>query len=594
MVLAGLDWLATADVASMPVSVHAAVLRGLEQATSVQTAARSRVLSAFTAQAGYENDGQGSPRTWLTWQTRVTGAAASATVGWARRLRAHPAVGDALAARQITQSWARQVCDWTDQLPEDARGDADLILLAAAAGGAGLDDLASLADQIRRRVAPPDTDGDDGFDDRRVWLSTTFEGAGTLRGDLTPQCAAALRAVLDALGKKADRSDLRSKAQRDHDALQEALTRLIAADCLPDRAGLPTTILLHADLDDLIDRAATDTRPDSGPDEHADPDEHGDQAGTRGPGGPRGVTSDAGGDDDAVGDDVADRPGGPGPAGDSSWPGGTGTTGPAGDGLGVITRPAWPGPAARPGDLCDARIIPIVTGRVDHDLLDRLSASLAAQLGIGNHDDPGGNPPGLSPGTGPPDPGRSTSLGTGPPSLGSDTSPRPSPGLGTGPPRPGTGPPGHGSAPVTRADLRELLLRHSVALLSGPGGLASLLRTGTLPRPAGSVSLPLDVGTATDTIPPHLRRAVIARDKHCGAPGCRQPPAACDVHHIIPRSRGGPTSLTHMILLCHFHHYIFVHQWGWTITLNADGTTTAISPDRTRQYHSHAPPTAAA
>jgi Domain of unknown function (DUF222) len=262
MVRAGLGWLASADVASLPSAVLGDVLRGLEAAVSVQTAARARVLSDFTAQAGPEEDGQGSPRAWLTWQTRVTGAAASAAVGWTRRLRAHPAVGDALAAGQVTQSWARQLCDWTDKLPDDARGDSDLILLAAAAGGAGLGDLASLADQIRRRVAPPDKDGDDGFDDRRVWLSTTFEGAGTLRGELTPRCAAALRAVLDALGKKADRSDLRSKAQRDHDALLEALTRLIAEDCLPDRAGLPTTILLHADLEDLLARAVGDACPD--------------------------------------------------------------------------------------------------------------------------------------------------------------------------------------------------------------------------------------------------------------------------------------------------------------------------------------------
>jgi hypothetical protein len=55
-----------------------------------------------------------------------------------------------------------------------------------------------------------------------------------------------------------------------------------------------------------------------------------------------------------------------------------------------------------------------------------------------------------------------------------------------------------------------------------------------------------------------------------------------------------PTNLTNMILLCRFHHHIYVHEWGWTITLNPDGTTTATSPDRTRQYHSHAPPAATA
>ena len=35
-----------------------------------------------------------------------------------------------------------------------------------------------------------------------------------------------------------------------------------------------------------------------------------------------------------------------------------------------------------------------------------------------------------------------------------------------------------------------------------------------------------------------------------------------------------------------------VHTWGWTITLNPDGTTTMTNPDKTRVYHSHSPPPA--
>ena len=142
---------------------------------------------------------------------------------------------------------------------------------------------------------------------------------------------------------------------------------------------------------------------------------------------------------------------------------------------------------------------------------------------------------------------------------------------------------------------RELILRQAIALLSGPSGLAARLRTGTLTGPAASVSLPLDIGTATDTIPAHLRRAVIARDRHCAWPGgCGQRPAACQVHHLIPRSHGGRTVLTNLGLFCTFHHLIVIHQWGWTVVLNADGTMTATSPDRTRTLRSHSPPATAA
>jgi hypothetical protein len=156
--------------------------------------------------------------------------------------------------------------------------------------------------------------------------------------------------------------------------------------------------------------------------------------------------------------------------------------------------------------------------------------------------------------------------------------------------RPGDGGAGGG---LGRAAARELILRHAVALLSGPDGLAAWLRTGTLPPPAASVSLPLDIGAVTDVVPAHLRRAIITRDRHCAAPGCDVPPAACHVHHIIPRSQGGTTSLTNCLLLCGFHHLILIHRWGWTITLHPDGTTTITSPGG-RTLHSHSPPPATA
>jgi hypothetical protein len=134
---------------------------------------------------------------------------------------------------------------------------------------------------------------------------------------------------------------------------------------------------------------------------------------------------------------------------------------------------------------------------------------------------------------------------------------------------------------------------NAVALLSGPAGLASRLRTGFfLAGPAASISLPLDVGTATDTIPPHLRRAVILRDQHCGFPGCTT--TECQVHHIIPLSEGGATCLENLTLACTFHHLIAVHAWGWKLILNADGTKTAISRDGRRVLHSHDPPKACA
>ena len=198
-----LAYLATADATALTTAEQADCLRSLERAESVRTAAHARVLAAFNAGCGYEDDGHGSARSWLRWQTRVTGAAAAAEMAWTRRLAAHPAVADSLAAARVSASWARQICDWTDLLPPAARPDADIILLTAAAAGAELADLAGLADELRRRTAAPDEDGDDDGSGRSVRLDLHYRGHGHLRGDLTPRCAAALQAILDALGKKA-------------------------------------------------------------------------------------------------------------------------------------------------------------------------------------------------------------------------------------------------------------------------------------------------------------------------------------------------------------------------------------------------------
>src|SRR6266571_2661626 len=110
------------------------------------------------------------------------------------------------------------------------------------------------------------------------------------------------------------------------------------------------------------------------------------------------------------------------------------------------------------------------------------------------------------------------------------------------------------------------------------------------PRPRPPRPRPPPPAPAPRPPPPaHLRRAVIARDRCCAFPGCPQPPAACQVHHIRPRRNGGRTALPNLILLCPFHHLTAVHRWGWAITLHPDGTVTALSPDRQRTLHSHDP-----
>ncbi len=184
---------------------QAECLRMLEQAHAMYTAARTSVLAAFTAGQGYCADADYSPRAWLINRTRVTRGAAVAYTAWVRRAAAHPEVAAALAAGEMSESYARTICTWTDKLPEDCRPDADEILLTAAMKRMDLRDLAGLAGEIYARSLPgnPDKDQEEAFEDRSVRLETTFGGAGVLHGDLSPECAAVVGTVLDALSAPA-------------------------------------------------------------------------------------------------------------------------------------------------------------------------------------------------------------------------------------------------------------------------------------------------------------------------------------------------------------------------------------------------------
>jgi hypothetical protein len=236
MVRAGLAYLAAADATAMAAEEQARCLRGLEQAHAIGTAARTSVLAAFGAGQGYAADGAYSPRAWLIHQAGITRGAAAGHVAWVRCAAAHPQVAAALAAGEISESFARMICAWTGTLPEDCRPAADEILLAAALSGLGLPDLAELAGEIYARAPKtPDGDGGDGdgggdqdeaFEDRAVRLAATFGGAGVLTGDLTAECAELVRAVLDALSAPVGAEDARTQAQRYHDGLQEAMRRL--------------------------------------------------------------------------------------------------------------------------------------------------------------------------------------------------------------------------------------------------------------------------------------------------------------------------------------------------------------------------------
>ena len=254
MVRAGLGYLAAADAAQLPAATQAESLRELEQARRDGDGGAGRFLAGFTAGPGPAGDGDYSAVSWLIHRTGITRGAAVGHAAWARRAATHPQVLAALAAGQVSESVGRVICLWTGKLPQEHRDAADEQLLAASPAGWGWATWPRLFAEmyVRARGDLPDQDPGREFADREVKLATTFGGAGVVHGDLTAECAAAVAAVLDALSAPAGKEDDRTKGQRYHDALAEAMRRLTAAGLLPERAGQPVKAWAHISLADLL------------------------------------------------------------------------------------------------------------------------------------------------------------------------------------------------------------------------------------------------------------------------------------------------------------------------------------------------------
>lgn len=483
VVAAGLDCLrAAAASGEVPEAEYGQVLAGLQEAQSKHAAARAAILGRFDAADAHDCDGYQNSSSWLRDRTGMTHAAARGQMGQMRTLRARPRLAAALGEGLLSESWLARIAAWTKPLPADMLDTVDALVISVLEAGGDLDDIylviTAALESERAQPDPADPD-DDGFDDRSLRLDSTTDGAGALRGDLTPEATAALQAIMESLGKKQGREDTRTEPQRHHDALLEACRRLIGAQMLPQRAGSSTRVDVHIPFGELVNLPGAGQLT---------------EAWLRGK------------------------------AGESGWL------------LGKDAEVA----------ACDALIVPIVTAAPEWTVIAEMIELVAGALG--QHGPRGGAPD---------EPGR--------PSGDPIGSPAACP-----------------QALLSPDEWRALLYavgKLAIEFVSGPGAIASLLRTGLAPAPFNTKSVPIDVGFS-DRVPEPIRRAVIARDRHCAWPGgCDRPPAGCDVHHLIHKKDGGPTSVAGCGMFCDFHHDVCIHRWGWKVEIEADGTVTAVSPD---------------
>ncbi|MBM7789057.1 HNH endonuclease signature motif containing protein [Tenggerimyces flavus] len=75
-----------------------------------------------------------------------------------------------------------------------------------------------------------------------------------------------------------------------------------------------------------------------------------------------------------------------------------------------------------------------------------------------------------------------------------------------------------------------------------------------------------------------LRRLLELRDGGCAFPGCDRPPGWCHAHHVVPWSKGGPTTRDNGVLLCGYHHRL-IHQGAWQVRIALDGLPEFLPPD---------------
>ena len=162
VVRAGLRFLATADATAMTAAERAACLRGLERADAVATAARTSMLGGFGAGQDYVDDGDYRPVVVAaSTGPRSPAAPPRTTPGGSSGPRRTRRCRPRWPPRRSRSPMPGRSAGGPAGCPEDARAAADEILLAAAASGLELEDLAGLAAEMyeKSRQDKPDSDG---------------------------------------------------------------------------------------------------------------------------------------------------------------------------------------------------------------------------------------------------------------------------------------------------------------------------------------------------------------------------------------------------------------------------------------------------
>ncbi|MBT2514521.1 DUF222 domain-containing protein [Arthrobacter sp. ISL-30] len=110
----------------------------------------------------------------------------------------------------------------------------------------------------------------------------------------------------------------------------------------------------------------------------------------------------------------------------------------------------------------------------------------------------------------------------------------------------GTGTSGIAGAGIAGAGINRAGSGSGVFAFTGPVSATVIRKMACdaelLPVVMGTEGQILDIGRTSRVFPPHIRKAITARDLGCAFPGCTMPAPWCEAHHITYWSHGGTTS----------------------------------------------------
>lgn len=263
-----LDGLLTAPLDQLPAGELIALLADLETQRNRLAALDQRVIAGLAASGAVVESGASSLPDLVSAVTRCSRGAARARVSRSVDLGPryamtgepldpiHPITAAAVLAGEVSEEQTTVIVAALGRIGPDAEPDAFEVAehyLIQAARHETPTALSHSAKWVLAQLDPAGLEPIERTIERTRYFSLTDSpdpiGGVVPRGRLTAEAGAALRTVLDALAAPRPahdgERDPRSAGQRYHDALLDAALQILRNGDLPDRGGVPASVLVH-------------------------------------------------------------------------------------------------------------------------------------------------------------------------------------------------------------------------------------------------------------------------------------------------------------------------------------------------------------